>query len=172
MEAVRPGLEQFGAASLPVTGMLADICGEVAAAFKQAWGRGPARISARWAGSDMLVLLLHNGQTEAEKTLRAAGHERQLLEARRLLQAAVEEELMSIVERATGRCVLTVLSGARLDPDLSAEIFLLGATSPGLPGSRPHPNPVARRRADRDRNHAERVMIAHPPERETPSPCA
>jgi hypothetical protein len=49
MDAVRSGIEQFGAASPPVIGTLADICGEVAAAFKQAWGRGPARISARWA---------------------------------------------------------------------------------------------------------------------------
>jgi uncharacterized protein YbcI len=145
MDAVRSGIEQFGAASAPVTGTLADICGEVAAAFKQAWGRGPARISARWAGSDMLVLLLHNGQTEAEKTLRAAGHERQLLEARRLLHAALEDELTSIVQRATGRCVLTVLSSARLDPDLSAGIFLLGETSRTAGDDRsPAPRPSQR----------------------------
>jgi uncharacterized protein YbcI len=130
MDAVRSVVDQFGAASPPATGMLADICGEAAAAFKQVWGRGPARISARWAAPDMLVLPLHNGQTEAEKTLRAAGHNEQLLEARRLLQVAIEEELKSIVQRATGRCVLTVLSAARLDPDLSAEIFLLCETSP------------------------------------------
>jgi uncharacterized protein YbcI len=93
----------------------------------------------------MLVLLLHDGQTEAEKTLRAAGHERQLLEARGLLHAAVEEELTSIVQRATGRCVLTVLSGARLDPDLSAEIFLLGETSPRPDDDRsPAPRPSQR----------------------------
>lgn len=145
MDAVRSGIEQFGAASAPMAGMLADICGEVAAAFKQAWGRGPARICARWAGSDMLVLLLHDGQTEAEKTLRAAGHERQLLQARRLLQAAVEEQLTSIVQRATGRRVLTVLSGVRLDPDLSAEIFLLGEASPRAGDDRsPAPRPSQR----------------------------
>jgi uncharacterized protein YbcI len=104
---------------------LSEICGEIAAAFKRAWGRGPVQTTASWAGPDTIVVLLQNGHTDAEKSLRAAGHIQQLLEGRQLLAVMLEDELRAGVESATGRRVLTVLSATRLDPDISAEIFLL-----------------------------------------------
>ena len=104
---------------------LAQICGELAAAFRRKWGRGPAKTSAHWAGPNMLVVLLYDGHTEQEKTLRAAGEIQQLLAGRHALQQILEDELTAIVEIASGREVLTMLSATRLDPDLSAEIFLL-----------------------------------------------
>src|SRR5581483_11549714 len=85
---------------------LADICGEVAAAFKRTWGRGPVNTAAHWAGPDTLVVLLQNGHTDAEKSLRAAGHIQQLLEGRELLALMLEEELSAAVEQATGRRVV------------------------------------------------------------------
>lgn len=84
---------------------LSLLCGEVAALFRRRWGRGPVRTFAQWAGRNALIVLMDNGHTDAEKTLRAAGH----------IQA----------ERALGRKVVTTLSATRLDPDISAEIFLL-----------------------------------------------
>jgi uncharacterized protein YbcI len=105
--------------------LLADVCGQIAGAFRRKWGRGPVKTTAHWAGPNMLVVLLENGHTEAEKTMRAAGHIQQLLEGRQLLQTSLGDELESIVAAATGRTVVTILSATRLDPDLSAEIFLL-----------------------------------------------
>lgn len=105
--------------------VLSEICGEVAAAFKRTWGRGPVQTTASWAGADTIVVLLQNGHTNAEKSLRAAGHIQQLLEGRQLLALMLEDELRAGVESATGRRVLTVLSATRLDPDVSSEIFLL-----------------------------------------------
>jgi uncharacterized protein YbcI len=104
---------------------LASLCGEVAATFRRTWGRGPVKTTAHWAGPNMLVLLLENGHTDAEKAMRAAGHIQQLLGGRQLLQRIVEDELTTTVERIIGRHVQTMLSATRLDPDLSAEIFLL-----------------------------------------------
>lgn len=104
---------------------LADICGQIAGAFRRKWGRGPVKTTAHWAGPNMLVVLLENGHTEAEKTMRAAGHIQQLLDGRQLLQTTLDEELETIVADATGRPVMTILSATRLDPDLSAEIFVL-----------------------------------------------
>ena len=109
---------------------LARLCGDVAKIFRRAWGRGPAKTTAHWAGPNMLVILLENGHTDAEKALRAAGHIQQLLGGRRLLQTMVEDELKASVERTIGRSVETMLSATRLDPDLSAEIFLLAAPGP------------------------------------------
>jgi uncharacterized protein YbcI len=104
---------------------LTRICGEVAGVFRRAWGRGPAKTTAHWAGPDMLVVLLANGHTDAEKTMRAAGHIQELLGGRHLLQTIIEDDLKAGVERILGRTVKTTLSATRLDPDLSAEIFVL-----------------------------------------------
>jgi hypothetical protein len=73
----------------------------------------------------MLVVLLANGHTEAEKSMRAAGHIQELFGGRRLLQGIIEDELSASVEQVLGRSVQTTLSATRLDPDLSAETFLL-----------------------------------------------
>lgn len=67
----------------------------------------------------MLIVLLENGHTEAEKTLRAAGHIQELLGGRHLLQMLIEDELTASVEQILGRRVQTLLSATRLDPDLS-----------------------------------------------------
>jgi uncharacterized protein YbcI len=107
---------------------LARLCGEVATVFRRAWGRGPVKTTAHWAGRNMLVVVLENGHTDAEKTLRATGHGEQLVAGRQLLHQILEDELKSSVERNTGRQVKAMLSATRLDPDLSAEIFLLAST--------------------------------------------
>jgi uncharacterized protein YbcI len=104
---------------------LARICGEVAAVFKRTSGGGPVRTTAHWAGPNVLVVLLENGQTEAEQMMRRAGHIDKLCDRRRLLQALIENELNTTVERILSRPVETMLSATRLDPDVSAEIFLL-----------------------------------------------
>jgi uncharacterized protein YbcI len=104
---------------------LTRVCGEVAAVFRRAWGRGPAKTTAHWAGPDILVVLLANGHTDAEKTLRAAGHIQELLGGRHVLQAIIEDDLKAAVEGVLGRTVNTTLSATRLDPDVSAEVFLL-----------------------------------------------
>ena len=109
---------------------LAQIGGEIAAVFRRAWGRGPVRTTAHWASPDMLIVLLENGHTEAEKTLRAAGHIQELLGGRHLLQMLIEDELTASVEQILGRRSQTLLSATRLDPDLSAEIFMLETVSP------------------------------------------
>ncbi|MGA2926448.1 MAG: Na-translocating system protein MpsC family protein [Solirubrobacteraceae bacterium] len=112
---------------------LARVCGEVAAVFKRAWGRGPIRTTAYWAGSSLLVILLENGHTEAEKTMRAAGHIQELLGGRHLLQVLIEDDLKESVERILGVPVITMLSATRLDPDLSAQIFVLGSNGDAPP---------------------------------------
>jgi uncharacterized protein YbcI len=123
-DAFTSSVPEGGPAAYP-NGELAQICGEVAAAFRRAWGRGPAKTTAHWAGPNMLVVVLANGHTDAEKTMRAAGHIQELLGGRRLLHVIIEPDLKASVERILGRTVETTLSATRLDPDLSAEIFLL-----------------------------------------------
>ena len=53
----------------------------------------------------------------------------------RLLQALIEEELNTTVERILNQPAETMLSATRLDPDLSAEIFLLRREGRGQLGT-------------------------------------
>jgi uncharacterized protein YbcI len=122
--------EQQGTAQEPSRGdQLVAIAGDVAAIVKQAWGRGPARTTAHWAGSDALVVLMDNGQTDAERTLRDARHADEVLRGRRMLHEAVEARLSESVTRHTGRRVRAMLSATHLEPDVSVEVFLLGYTA-------------------------------------------
>jgi Na+-translocating membrane potential-generating system (MpsC) len=107
---------------------LSQVCGAFARGFRRAWGRGPVRTTAHWVGPNTLLVLLEDGHTEAEKTMRAAGRIQELLGGRRLLQMLIEDDLRASVEQILDRSVETTLSATRIDPDLSAEIFLLKPT--------------------------------------------
>jgi uncharacterized protein YbcI len=93
----------------------------------------------------MLVLLFENGHTDAETALRATGHAQHVLHGRHLLHEIVEHDLRSSVQRIIGRPVLTTLGATRLDPDLSAEIFLF-ARSPSEPRVEAEERPMDRAR--------------------------
>lgn len=98
---------------------LPRLCGETAAIVRRAWGRGPVKTTAHWAGPNILVVMLELGLTDAETTLRATGHTEQLLAGRQLLDQIIQDELTCSVERITGRDAATVACRfrARLLPD-------------------------------------------------------
>jgi uncharacterized protein YbcI len=125
----------------------------VAGIVRRAWGRGPVKTTAYWAGPSMLVLLLEDGHTDAEKALRAAGHVQELRAGRRLLLELIEDDLVTAVELTVERPVLTMLGATRLAPDLSAAIFLLGDGDAMHNGD----GPTARARELRDESLALRA---------------
>jgi len=104
---------------------LALVCSGVARVLSERLGRGPTKCRASWCGRDAIVVLLQDGYPIAEETLRVAGHGEAVRDARLLMLGAVEDELSRLVAEATGRHVEAVLSATRLQPDVSAEIFLL-----------------------------------------------
>lgn len=106
------------------------VAGEVAAIIKETWGRGPRRVRVYAPGIDLLVVLLDDARTEAEKALRAAGHDEQVIAQRRMLNSIIEEALTIAVSRSTGRTVQTVLSATRLDPDLTTHVCVLEGEAP------------------------------------------
>jgi uncharacterized protein YbcI len=104
---------------------MAQVCGEVARVFSARFGRGPTKCRATWAGRDVVLVVLDDGYSPAEETLRKAGRGTAVLAGRRLLLEVVEPEIRSLVTRATGRSVTTVLSATRLDPDMTAQVIVL-----------------------------------------------
>jgi uncharacterized protein YbcI len=87
-------------------------------------GRGPKTASTFHHGN-VLVTLMHEVLTPAEKALVRAGHGDAIAHIRRLFQEMMEAEFRVAVERLTGRKTVAFVSGIHLSPDIAAELFIL-----------------------------------------------
>lgn len=87
-------------------------------------GRGASRSRAFVVG-DVVVCVLEDATTAAERTLLEGGRTDLVREQRHTLQLLMEERLTACVERLTGRRVRTFLSGTNPLGDASVEVFLL-----------------------------------------------
>ena len=102
----------------------AAISKAVVGSFSDYIGRGPtkARTSIR---DDLVVCLLENSLTKAERSLVAGGREQLVLDTRRALQSTMRSDLVAAVERLTERKVVAFMSDNHIDPDVGTETFLL-----------------------------------------------
>ena len=98
------------------------------ALFKEATGRGPGR-ARTYIEDGLVVTVLHDTMTKAERTLKEEQHADQVRSLRRLFQGTFRDEAIEVVERLTGRKVLAFLSDHAVDPDYAVEAFVL---EPGL----------------------------------------
>jgi uncharacterized protein YbcI len=74
---------------------------------------------------DVVVAVMHDVLTSAEKALASNGRDGEVAEMRHLFQDGMETEFRSAVERLTGRMVIAFMGANHLEPDLAAEIFVL-----------------------------------------------
>ena len=102
----------------------AMIVSEIVRLHREFYGRGPTKARADMTG-DMLVVLLEETFTPAEKTLIERGEADGIQDIRRRFQRAMEDQFVSIVEEATGRHVRSFFSDTDLHEDISIELFLL-----------------------------------------------
>ena len=102
----------------------AAISNAVVHAFSEYIGRGPtkARTSIR---DDLVVCLLENGLTKAERSLVAGGREQLVLDTRRAFQQTMRGDLVAAVEGLTRRRVIAFMSDNHIEPDIATESFLL-----------------------------------------------
>lgn len=89
-------------------------------------GRGPASAVA-FCGENVVVAVMHDVLNNAEKVLAQNGNHRDISECRRLFRQVMEDDFRAAVERLTGRKVVAFLGANQLNPDVSAEIFVLDA---------------------------------------------
>ena len=87
-------------------------------------GRGPQSAST-FHKNNVIVTLLHDGLTQAERSLAANDQEDAVTHTRHLLQETMEADFVQAVERLTGRHVSAFISGASIIPDIAAELFIL-----------------------------------------------
>jgi uncharacterized protein YbcI len=102
----------------------ASISTAVVRLFTEHTGRGPTRARTTIDG-DLIVVVLHDGQTKAERALVRSGRTEVVLTLRRAFQESMGPELIEIVERLTRRRVLSFMSANHADPDTAAEVFVM-----------------------------------------------
>lgn len=89
-------------------------------------GRGPNHAST-FHHEHVIVTLLHNVLTQAERTLAERQHGDAVQTMRALYQQTMEPAFRDAVERLSGRKVIAFVSGNHVEPDIAAEIFILDA---------------------------------------------
>lgn len=103
--------------------------------YKEAFGRGPTKARAAFAGPDTLIVVLEQSMTVAERNLVAMGEHERLREARLFFQHALEHEFRGLVERHLHRRPIAFISGMDTHHDVSVEVFTLepGSAAPESP---------------------------------------
>lgn len=109
---------------------LLEISNAIVHLYKKAFGRGPTQARARFAGADLLVVVLQDTMTVSERRLVALGQHQPLREHRLLLHATMEDEMRSTVERILTRPTLALISGIDTACDVAVETFLLAPIPP------------------------------------------
>ena len=104
---------------------LAMISKEIVRIYKDQFGRGPTKVRSHFAGPDILVCVLENTFTPAERSLQAMGEHQRLRDMRIFFQYASTAEFTEAVERVTGRRVNSFISGIDTNTDVACEMFVL-----------------------------------------------
>ena len=97
------------------------------------YGKGPTRAKT-YITEDLVVVVLEETFTKAERTLIGRGERDSIQTIRRRFQQAMKEEFTAVVEQATGHVVRAFLSETNLEQDISVEFFLLGEKRTDMQG--------------------------------------
>jgi uncharacterized protein YbcI len=104
--------------------MRATISSEIVRLQAEYYGKGPTKAKT-YIVDDLVVVVLEESFTRAEKMLVERGEREAIQQIRRRFQQHMADAFTSVVEQATGRKVRTFLSETDVDQDVSVETFLL-----------------------------------------------
>lgn len=105
---------------------LLEIANAMVHLYKVAFGRGPTHARARFAGADVVVVVLQDTMTVSERKLVSVNQHERLRTHRLLLHDTVADEMRGVVERALTRPTLALVCGIDTHRDVAVETFLLG----------------------------------------------
>jgi uncharacterized protein YbcI len=91
---------------------------------KEQFGRGPTRSRSHFAGQDVLVCVLEDTMTPAERRLAELGEHERLRDTRLFLQHASEDDVRAAVEAIIGRRVRAVTSSFDTKQDVVFAVFM------------------------------------------------
>lgn len=102
----------------------AEISSQIIRLQAEYYGRGPTK-ARTYIVEDVVVVVLEETFTRAERTLIERGEREAIQQIRRRFQQHMAQSFIGVVEQATGRKVRSFLSDTDLDEDISIETFLL-----------------------------------------------
>jgi uncharacterized protein YbcI len=102
----------------------AAVTREVIRVQSESQGRGPKKAFSFHNGN-VLITVLEEVLTPAERKLAANGEGEAVLNMRRLYQRSMVPELRASIEAVTGRQVVASMSDNHVEPDMAVEIFIL-----------------------------------------------
>jgi uncharacterized protein YbcI len=108
----------------PLGAVRATISNEIVSLQAEYYGKGPTRAKT-YILDDLVVVVLEESFTRAEKTLAERGEREAIEHIRRRFQQQMADDFTSVVEQATGRKVRVFLSETNIEHDVSVETFLL-----------------------------------------------
>lgn len=98
-------------------------------------GRGPTKARAFYR-DNVVVLLLEDAFTAAERSLIASGNGELTVAARTHLHDGMRSDLVFAVEALTGSNVIALMSSTSIEPDMVSQVFVLDRpVSAGLPNA-------------------------------------
>jgi uncharacterized protein YbcI len=110
----------------PRSSVLANLSREMVRLYKEQFGRGPTKARTDWAGPDVLITVLEDTLTPAERNLTRLGEHQRVRDMRTFFQYATVAEFCEPVERLTGRRVRAFLSAIDTQvAGLAMETFVL-----------------------------------------------
>jgi uncharacterized protein YbcI len=113
--------------------MRAKISREIVRLQAEYYGKGPTRAKT-YIVDDLVVVVLEESFTRAEKTLADRGERDAIQHIRRRFQQQMADSFTSVVEQVTGRKVRAFLSDTDIDEDVSVETFLLSEQRTDMSG--------------------------------------
>lgn len=91
-------------------------------------GRGPTR-ARTYLNDDLVTVVLRDTLTKGERSLVRDGKQELVLNVRLAFQQTMREDLITGIERLTGRKVFAFMSANHMEPDLAIESFVFDAQS-------------------------------------------
>src|SRR3954453_10004222 len=102
----------------------ARISREIVRLQAEYYGKGPTKAKT-YIADDLVVVVLEESFTRAEKRLAERGEGDAIQHIRRRFQQQMADDFTSVVEQATGRRVRVFLSDTNVEHDVSVDTFLL-----------------------------------------------
>jgi len=87
--------------------------------------RAPVTAKTLLLGGELLVCVLGGVYTDVEKTMIELQRAPIVQETRSAFQTAMQHRLIDVVQRLSGRDVLTFISNHHVGPDMEVEVFML-----------------------------------------------
>jgi uncharacterized protein YbcI len=107
----------------PSKSLLLQISTQSVQEMKRYFGKGPTQAKSYFI-DDVLIIIMRGGLIRAERTLLDAGFGDNVRQFRQVFENVMADRLTYMVERLTGRHVITYQSQVLFEPDMIVELFV------------------------------------------------